>query len=67
MHLAHRCDPLDAFGQRSHLRMGNRYGLATWDCFRKPPGAPGYLALAQVVALAEAAGGADHGFRCGTG
>ena len=40
-----------------------RYGLATWDCFRKPPGAPGYLSLARVVALAEAVGGADHGFR----
>ena len=40
-----------------------RYGLATWDCFRKPPGAPGYLSLARVVALAEAMGGADHGFR----
>ena len=40
-----------------------RYGLATWDCFRKPAGAPGYLSLARVVALAEAVGGADHGFR----
>ncbi|KAK9821777.1 hypothetical protein WJX81_000061 [Elliptochloris bilobata] len=39
------------------------YGLASWDCFRKPPGTPGYLSLARVVQLAEAVGGADHGFR----
>lgn len=38
--------------------------MATWDCFRLPPGAPGHLSLARVVALAEAAGGAEHGFRC---
>jgi hypothetical protein len=44
---------------------GCRYGMATWDCFRLPPGAPGHLSLARVVALAEAAGGVDHGFRCG--
>ncbi|KAL6755522.1 hypothetical protein V8C86DRAFT_2676453 [Haematococcus lacustris] len=39
------------------------YGLATWDCFRVPPTHPAYLALADVVQLAEQAGGAHHGFR----
>lgn len=39
------------------------YGLATWDCFRRPPGSSDYLQLKAVVALAEEVGGKDHGFR----
>lgn len=39
------------------------YGLATWTCFTADPAAPTYLSLAEVVALAEAAGGPNHGFR----
>ena len=39
------------------------YGLATWDCFRKPPGSPGYLSLLRLVQLAQQVGGPDHGLR----
>lgn len=39
------------------------YGLATWDCFRLPPSDPRYLPLAEVVRVAQMAGGARHGFR----
>lgn len=44
------------------------YGLATWDCFRKPPlvlsaAASGYLQLQRVVNLAREIGGSEHGFR----
>ena len=39
------------------------YGLATWTCFTSDPAVPQYLSLAEVVALAEAAGGPNHGFR----
>lgn len=42
------------------------YGLATWDCFRKAPGSPGYLSLMSVVQLAQQVGGPNHGFRSGT-
>lgn len=40
-----------------------RYGTATWNGFREPPGAPGLLVLADVVAAARDVGGADHHFR----
>ncbi len=40
------------------------YGMATWNCFRIEPEADNeYLSLESVVRLAEAVGGADHGFR----
>lgn len=39
------------------------YGLSTWDCFRVPPTDPRYLPLAEVVKLAEVAGGKMHGFK----
>ena len=39
------------------------YGLATWDCFRVPPGDPQHLSLEGVVEMAERAGGPDHGMR----
>lgn len=39
------------------------YGLATWNAFREDPKSPGYLALAEVEALARDVGGADHHFR----
>ena len=38
------------------------YGMATWDCFRKAPDAGG-LQLQEIVKLARAVGGRDHGFR----
>lgn len=39
------------------------YGAATWNAFRTPADAKDYLSLAQVVALAEKAGGKDHHFK----
>jgi aryl-alcohol dehydrogenase-like predicted oxidoreductase len=39
------------------------YGTATWDGYRRGPGAPEGLSLAQLNAEAEAAGGAQHHFR----
>ena len=38
------------------------YGMATWDCFRKPV-EEGGLQLQRVVQLAESVGGKNHGFR----
>ena len=40
-----------------------RYGAATWNGYREPPGAPGLLALADMVAAAREIGGPDHHFR----
>jgi aryl-alcohol dehydrogenase-like predicted oxidoreductase len=39
------------------------YGVATWNGFRQPLGAPGSHSLAKMVELAEAVGGESHGFR----
>jgi aryl-alcohol dehydrogenase-like predicted oxidoreductase len=39
------------------------YGMATWTCFRVPPGNIEYLSLEAAVKCAEIAGGKDHGFR----
>jgi aryl-alcohol dehydrogenase-like predicted oxidoreductase len=39
------------------------YGLATWDCLRQPPSAPGHFALEAAVRLARKVGGDGHGFR----
>lgn len=39
------------------------YGVATWNGFRVPPGQPGHLSLARLLAAAEAAGGPAHHFR----
>ena len=39
------------------------YGLATWDALRIPPDQRSYVALEDLVALAEEVGGHDHGFR----
>ena len=39
------------------------YGMATWDCFRVPPGDPQHLSLEDVVRMAAKAGGPDHGMR----
>ena len=39
------------------------YGLATWDCFRVKPEDPRHLSLEDALAMAERAGGADHGLR----
>ena len=39
-----------------------RYGVATWNGFRTPPGSRGHLSLEELVREAEAAGGRDHHF-----
>ncbi|HEV8405654.1 MAG TPA: aldo/keto reductase [Nitrososphaera sp.] len=39
------------------------YGMATWTCFRVPPGSDEYLSLEQAVKTAESIAGRNHGFR----
>jgi aryl-alcohol dehydrogenase-like predicted oxidoreductase len=39
------------------------YGTATWNGFRQPPNAKGYLSLAELVEVAEDLAGEDHHFR----
>ena len=40
------------------------YGMATWTCFRVPPGNEEYLPLEDIIKVAEKAGGSQkHGFR----
>ncbi len=39
------------------------YGLATWECFRVPPGNLQYLSLEDTVNMAKEVGGKNHGFR----
>lgn len=39
------------------------YGMATWNAFRQDPRAHDYVSLADVVSLAEQAGGREHRFR----
>jgi len=39
------------------------YGMATWTCFRVPPGNQEYLSLEKAVRAAESVGGKSHGFR----
>jgi aryl-alcohol dehydrogenase-like predicted oxidoreductase len=56
----------DAFGALEaavHAGKIARYGAATWNAFRVDPGQPGYLSLAEMVAIARDAGGSDHHFR----
>ena len=39
------------------------YGTATWDGYRRPPDAPDYLSLSELVQVAEQVAGQDHHFR----
>jgi len=39
------------------------FGLATWNAFREDSKSPGYLSLAEIVAVAREVGGADHHLR----
>ncbi|MBI3652856.1 MAG: aldo/keto reductase [Acidobacteria bacterium] len=39
------------------------YGVATWNGFRQPPTAKGYLALAELLEVAEDVAGTEHHFR----
>jgi aryl-alcohol dehydrogenase-like predicted oxidoreductase len=40
-----------------------RYGVATWNGFRRPPDARDHLSLAELVREAAAAGGSSHHFQ----
>ncbi len=51
---------LEAF--RAAGQLGS-YGLATWDCLRTSPDAPGHFDLERALRLAESTGGKEHGFR----
>jgi aryl-alcohol dehydrogenase-like predicted oxidoreductase len=39
------------------------YGAATWNGFRQPAGARGYLSLAELIEVAEDVAGTEHHFR----
>jgi aryl-alcohol dehydrogenase-like predicted oxidoreductase len=39
------------------------YGLATWNAFRQPEGAPDYLSIAEMESLARDVAGGSHHFR----
>lgn len=39
------------------------YGLATWNAFREDPKSPGYLSLADMVAISREVAGAENHFR----
>ncbi|MFQ5778294.1 MAG: aldo/keto reductase [Terriglobia bacterium] len=39
------------------------YGTATWEGYRRPPPAPDYLSLEELVRLAEQVAGTDHHFK----
>jgi aryl-alcohol dehydrogenase-like predicted oxidoreductase len=39
------------------------YGTATWNGYREPAGAPGFLSLEEMVAAARDVGGAGHHFK----
>ena len=44
-------------------RTNSNYGTATWNGYRNETGAKDYLSLAEVVGLAEKAGGKQHHFK----
>src|SRR2546421_10717773 len=55
-----------AFEQLERERAAGRiqfYGVATWNGFRVPPGAPGQHSLERLFELAREAGGGGHGLR----
>eukprot|EP00899_Mesostigma_viride_P013779 jgi/Mesvir1/22401/Mv17889-RA.1 len=53
-------EQLEAERRRGRLRF---YGLATWSSLRVPPGDAEHLSLQDVVDLAVAVAGTDHGFK----
>ncbi|HLY76638.1 MAG TPA: aldo/keto reductase [Thermoplasmata archaeon] len=56
----------EAFGLFEELRSAGRlgaYGLATWDCLRRPRGSVGYFPLEEGIGAARAVGGEKHGLR----
>lgn len=58
--LARAFERLEALRQRGWLMS---YGLATWDALRSPRDDPGHVDVEELLEIARAAGGADHGFR----
>ena len=55
--LGHAFATLEEAVAEGAIRM---YGTATWNGYRQPPSARGYLPLSEVVALAREVGGRDH-------
>lgn len=56
----------DAFAFCEEARRAGKiraYGIASWSCFRVPPGNKAHLSLESAVELARQVGGTDHGFR----
>ena len=41
----------------------NCYGTATWNGYRQAPGSPGYLSIADMIAVAKEAAGDGHHFK----
>lgn len=58
--LSEAFEALDQAAAAGKIRM---YGTATWNGYRNPADAKDYLSLAQIVSLAEKAGGKDHHFK----
>lgn len=57
------CQAFEAMEQAVAAGKIRMYGTATWNGYRNPATAADYLSLADVVSLAEKAGGKDHHFR----
>jgi aryl-alcohol dehydrogenase-like predicted oxidoreductase len=56
----------DVFKTYERYRTDNKiryYGMATWSCFRVPRESKEYLALEDIVSIAEEVGGKNHGFK----
>jgi aryl-alcohol dehydrogenase-like predicted oxidoreductase len=56
----------DVFKTYERYRTDNKiryYGMATWSCFRVPRDSKEYLALEDIVSIAEEVGGKNHGFK----
>ena len=56
-------EAFEAFEQAAADGKIRMYGTATWNGYRNPADAKDYLSLAQIVSLAEKAGGKDHRFK----
>lgn len=60
---ARLCQAFEAMEQAVAAGKIRMYGTATWNGYRNPVTAIDYLSLADIVALAEKAGGKDHHFK----
>ena len=57
------CRAFEALEQAVAAGKIRMYGTATWNGYRNPADAADYLSLAEVVSLAEKAGGKEHHFK----